>query len=568
MARMRPEVSEHDRDRFRSRAEASFYAACRDQLDSQYLVIHSAAYIGVDSSGSPRDGEADFIIVDPRQGILVVEVKGGGIAHDPVKGSWSSFDSSGKKHDIKDPFRQATGAKHVVIDLIRSNPQFKKLGLGRIIVGHAVFFPDLDDLDGLKTPAGPRPIIGCKSDMKYLAEWTASVMSYWAGTDERAKPLGTAAAQIVEDIFCKPVEVRPLVSALLKEEEVARIRLTEQQARVLRVLGLRKKAAICGGAGTGKSLLAMQKAREMAQNGLATLLVCYNRPLADHLKMVAGDTPNLSTQSFHQLCSSMIDGVKGLSGRDLLAEARKSYPQDDLYDVQMPYALALAAEASDRRFDAVIVDEGQDFREEYWMPIELLLRHSTDSMLYIFYDQNQKLYQRASTFPIKDSPFPLTTNCRNTEAIHKAAYQFYKGELTDPPSIVGQPIHKIAAPTPSSQASRLHAEVTRLINEEKVRPEDIVVLVADSSHALPTLLNDRSLPGGAKWSFQHHRVPNTILIDTVKRFKGLESSIVFLWGVDDLSATAAQETLYVGISRAKSLLYVVGTTESCELVSA
>ena len=59
------------------------------------------------------------------------------------------------------------------------------------------------------------------------------------------------------------------------------------------------------------------------------------------------------------------------------------------------------------------------------------------------------------------------------------------------------------------------------------------------------------------------RANNTVLIDTIQRFKGLESPIVILWGLDTIDLTRSEELLYVGMSRAKSLLVAVGTATTC-----
>jgi superfamily I DNA and RNA helicase len=59
-----------------------------------------------------------------------------------------------------------------------------------------------------------------------------------------------------------------------------------------------------------------------------------------------------------------------------------------------------------------------------------------------------------------------------------------------------------------------------------------------------------------------------VLIDTIQRFKGLESQIVILWGLDTIDLSRREELLYVGMSRAKSLLVVVGTTNTCNALKA
>lgn len=99
MARMIPELADEQLRAFRSRAEARFYEACRDQLPAGLVVVHSAGWIYRDARGRLREGEADFTILDPQAGVLAVEVKGGGVAFDASTGRWFSVDREGRRNE-------------------------------------------------------------------------------------------------------------------------------------------------------------------------------------------------------------------------------------------------------------------------------------------------------------------------------------------------------------------------------------------------------------------------------------------------------------------------------------
>jgi len=103
----------------------------------------------------------------------------------------------------------------------------------------------------------------------------------------------------------------------------------------------------------------------------------------------------------------------------------------------------------------------------------------------------------------------------------------------------------------------------------KVKPEDISVLILNSSGITKnaTELKSEALPDSAEWILKGFQGKNNVLIDTVKRFKGLESEIVFLWGIDDIHLNPSEDLLYVGISRAKSILYLVGSNASLEIIN-
>jgi len=334
---------------------------------------------------------------------------------------------------------------------------------------------------------------------------------------------------------------------------------------VLDFLRSHRRVAVSGGAGTGKTVLALEKARRLASEGFRTLLTCYNRQLADHLSGLCAGTPNLEVMSFHQLCHRQVERANRASGRDLVAEAKVTYPGKDLYEVQLPNALGYSLEILPDRYDAIVCDEGQDFREEFWVPLELLQTDYDSSPLYVFYDDNQNLYARAGTFPIRDEPFTLTTNCRNTAQIHQAAYKHYKGVPVSPPDIQGDDVQFDESPSRDSQAAKINARIVDLVARQGVAPGDITVLVADAVHKAEyyAALRRLPLPKPATWLEEGVRGKTTVLIDTIQRFKGLESPIVILWGLDTIDLSQRQELFYVGMSRAKSLLVIVGRTSTC-----
>ena len=199
---------------------------------------------------------------------------------------------------------------------------------------------------------------------------------------------------------------------------------------------------------------------------------------------------------------------------------------------------------------------------------EILLSDGGNSPLYIFYDENQNVYTRASTFPADAAPITLTVNCRNTRKIHEAAYHFYSGSMIDAPEIDGEDIQVLEALSPEKQAKKIYEQITRLITTEKIPPSSITVLIADRirRNAYQGYLDAYTLPSDAYWGSVEDADPNNVKVETVARFKGLESDILILWGLDELPDNEKIETLYVGMSRAKSLLLICGSKSSCDYV--
>lgn len=563
MARMIPELTQDQLRGLRSRAEARFYEECRRQLPADVLVIYSANWIYRDGRGRLLEGEADFTIVAPQSGIFAVEVKGGGVSFDAGTGRWSSVDRNHHTHEIKDPFKQASNERHAIKDQLLGHSIWRRWRGARPTLGHAVVLPDIHDARPLLGPDRQRDFIGIDTDMTELAPWLAKLEAFWWRAGEDA--LGPLGVQLVEDILCSSIEVRPALRSVLDDAEQTRLRLTTNQAKILRIIGARKRAVISGGAGTGKTLIAVEKARQLAETAPNVLLLCYNRPLADVLAAGLADQPRITVLTFHQLCERRIAAARAAKGIDLLKSAQEAYPgsgNKHLFDVQMPYALALSNEILDEKYDALVVDEAQDFSDDYWFAVEELLRDAGEGPLYIFIDENQALYRRHANLPVKDQPYHLTANCRNTAPIHRAGYAYYAGAAIDEPDLPGQDVSRVPVEGDTGQAEALVRAVKDLL-ADGLRPEDITVLLAKRPKAtLHTLIRAHRLPAGIAWSIESPGQPRAVFVETVARFKGLEAPAVILWLGDETVTANEWEVVYVGTTRAKSILYVVGSTRA------
>jgi hypothetical protein len=565
MATLIPDLSEAQLFDLPSQAEAKVYRALRDKLPKEYVVFFQVGWILRREEEQAKDGETDFLVCHPDQGYLCIEVKGGGVGFDASTGEWFSIDRHQCKHSINNPINQALKAKYSIRSKLNEHPRWRDLGLGNVLRGHSVFFPDLGDVNSLIRSDMPAALIGSAKSMQDIKSWIDGAFAYWGNDAGTFTSIGRRGIDLVREVFARSFVVAPLVASRLADQEARRLVITKDQMRVLDFLRSHRRVAVSGGAGTGKTVLALEKARRLASEGFSTLLTCYNRQLADHLSSICAGTSNIEVMSFHQLCHRQVERANRISGRDLVAEAKVTYPGKDLFDVQLPNAFAYSLDILSDRYDAIVCDEGQDFREEFWVPLELLLSDYERAPLYVFYDDNQNIYARAGTFPIREEPFTLTTNCRNTAPIHLAAYKHYTGVPVSPPDIEGDDVQFEASPGREAQAAKISARIVDLLARQGVSAGDITVLIADAIHKADyyAALKRLPLPKPASWREERIRSENSVLIETIQRFKGLESSIVILWGLDAIDLARNEELLYVGMSRAKSLLVVVGTAATC-----
>ena len=123
--------------------------------------------------------------------------------------------------------------------------------------------------------------------------------------------------------------------------------------------------------------------------------------MANYLESRLLDT---TVTNFHSLCQQAAQQI----------HYRINYTQDKdkLFTETYPQILFDASEEMGRVYDAIIVDEGQDFHENYWIALESLLKR--EGYLYIFFDDNQNIFQGSEDFGglITEEPFSLTQNCR------------------------------------------------------------------------------------------------------------------------------------------------------------
>lgn len=190
--------------------------------------------------------------------------------------------------------------------------------------------------------------------------------------------------------------------------------LTKDQFQLIEWLRGHRRAAIAGCAGSGKTLVAAEKATRLARAGLRTLILCHNPNLADFLKHIT------SGVDVFDFCS-WIGKLLGENSTEEESWTHYGEPSEEELGDAFDSLAAL-----DRKYDAIIIDEGQDFRDTWWIIIEAAFTNSEYGILYIFHDDNQSLLPRRSNYPVNEAPFTLSKNCRNTGEVFEIVRKFHK----------------------------------------------------------------------------------------------------------------------------------------------
>lgn len=556
MARLIPKIP---LDEIALKPERDVARALIEQLPADSVVYHSYPWLNPERNNRGntvlREGEADFVIVMPDLGLLVLEVKGGAIVYDPENHLWYRLLDGGHRRAINNPFEQARRNTYALRDDIvkASFPREKNLPCP---FGYAVVFPDCGYY-GPSPPGAEASIIFSANDLPYLGRRIPLSLRNW-NRKETPHPLSRQELDKLIKGLSPAFQILPVLFRRLEEQEARLFRMTEEQMNILTLLQNQKKVAIQGVAGSGKTLLAMAQAQRFADQGHLTLLVCYNRHLAEWLRASLPDDyqDKITISTFHQLCR------KTCLESNVPFEVDSANPQE-FWNHDAPLLLAEAIDKFDRRFDAVIVDEGQDFQRDWWFPLESLLKK--DGAFFVFYDPSQNLFADADfTIPELRNPYPLPTNCRNTKKIANFCGQVRGINIQvreDAP--IGEEITVKVAPMGSQQVNHCQQIVGDWLGQGRLQPSQIVIQSPRTrgNSSLKDLHAIRNVP--ITENLEEWKSGGGILFTTIRRFKGLEADAVLITDVlpmNTLSYFTAAD-LYVACSRAKHLLAVLPISE-------
>jgi superfamily I DNA/RNA helicase len=327
---------------------------------------------------------------------------------------------------------------------------------------------------------------------------------------------------------------------------------TDLQVDQLRIARAIPSFVVEGPAGTGKTTMALQKARELVSQNKKVALICYSKGLSKFLqKQVSGWQGPLRPEfvgTFHQL----VDFWDGKTPQTITQD----WWEDGAAEEMMKQ---LGQRNNLQLFDAVVIDEGQDFRDSWWDVIygsfrtEITYNNElTGSNLFVFGDSQQSIFGRSRYKEIALPRLTLDVNMRNTEAIGEVVDILTDIEVKTLGPL-GPPIQHV--PTNYESAITEGEVVLQELLDEGWQPGDIAFLTTGSRHKE---FHKNIIERNVNEYWDRYFNGEEVFYSTVQLFKGLERPVVVLaingWKRDDL----IDEFFYVGISRARDLLVIVG----------
>jgi len=519
--------------------------------------------------------EIDFVVIAPPLGILVLEIK----SHKYVRrsnGAW--YFGKSDTPEQANPFRKLNDRRHSLYRWLSSqSSNLQNVPISRLLLfPNAVLsktsrespdwlefeFADAQDLENQDSLVSRICQLALQSDADNSRAQSVKNLSI-----EQAR---TITRVLVPDLV--GIETSG-VRRLHRNRELHA--LTEQQHDVLRAVRKNPRIAVDGYAGTGKTTLAIQTARELADEGLRVGLFCFNHLLGLHLSNVTA-----------------MDNLKWVGtidsfARDILSKRNIAHKSKD-HENRTEAALSLI-DGAQHVFDAIVIDEAQDvfFRaneDDSWKDLldAALANGLKGGRYHAFGDfQYQSLFGPessgvASSHWWEDLPghpfvLELRVNCRNPRLIGRRAGAIIP---LDPPYAkflrAGTPsdLEFVVADTDDIQVDTLASILSGLKDQGYSPSEIVIVSMTPSEHSCAVKLKKRSIAryGLSEYFLQDPEEVKVVRFDSIKRFKGLEAPIVIVTDVGDINPES-RELLYCAMSRALDKCWVIMNSSTKKLLA-
>ena len=555
-------ISTSIRNDSRFKAEVKVFDNIKDQSDKisgDFSCYYNCEFV----TDINNAGEIDFIIVIPTHGVAFIEVKGGGIEYNSSEDEWFSINHAKEKFKIKNPIKQSLKAEKYYSKKFQDNPNLKTYWIN---TQHFICLPDTNKINNQIAPNIPNTIVLYRQDLENIFQKIKDALHTKKQNNKSiVDVLGPPIVKQIDSIIKPSFVINPSFLTKIEDEE-KEMQLTDSQIAILKILRYQKKVFIEGCAGTGKTLMAIQRAKEFVKDNKKVLILTHSRTLPINIRKKYFNNErieNLLITSAFQFTANLAR-IKNFNSREIL----DNYSEEKLFSEGYADVLMQLLDKkinNEEKFDALIIDEGQRFSDEWWLAIDNLKKD--DGVLYVFYDPNQTLKNnKTSDFLTEENAnvYPLDINFRNTKNIFNLSKKLYKGFEIESAGPDGRPVEWIPVNTVDSQNKKIAFTLQRLINEG-ILMKDIAIINFGSigeKNGLQKKLKELGVQIPLDGLEPRNRGDH-ISYDSVARYQGLEYKIVIF--TNFFTKEVNEETLndlYIGLTRSINHLIIIGNEKT------
>ncbi|HMB73016.1 MAG TPA: ATP-binding domain-containing protein [Gammaproteobacteria bacterium] len=510
------------------------------ELPNDYSVYHSVHWSKYGKNGSAH-GEVDFAIINRSGDVLIIEQKNG-----PLEETESGL--------LK---RYNNGAKCLNSQIERNTWNLKDRFKDRVSNGrdlsldHLLYCPD-HRIVRIDAPGIDRSrTIDATSDGK-LIERISELLGPGVDTDDNW-------TEIVCDYFGQSFRIVPDVSSYVSSQARSYTSMVEGLAETIDKLEFSPfRLRVVGTAGCGKSQLALDYCQRQVKAGQRVLMLCFNRPLADRLRNLAPAEAIVDT--YYGFCKRTLETLNSdVKVRPIQEPGFWRVVQDQLVGVDIP---------DDSLFDALIVDEGQDFKQEWWEILHLFVRPEA-SVLWLE-DPAQNLRDTDEVALDEFVTLRESANFRSPATIAEYIRGVLDIDFVQRNELPGMGVHVETYATNEEQKKIVTHRINELV-KAGFRHEEIAIVSCRglSSTGFSDCEKLGSVP--LRKFTQHYTADGEqiytdgkICFDSIYRFKGRQAPAVILVDIDETvnGQDLARRILYCGMTRATVRLEILVDQES------
>jgi Nuclease-related domain len=504
------------------------------KLSNDWVVVHGLRFVAAArGKRPPRNGEADFVLIHPRYGLLVLEAKGG--RYEVEHGDWYTFPDGKRERMGSSPFVQATQNRYDLADHI-----YRQTSIRGLRMGHAVIFTDGAPRGNLG-PAAPSGIVVDGTELANLPAVVRRICAHWFPASTRG--LSDAEFEQVLSVLAPTASIaadrRYAVDVTLidvQQRTEREIQWTSEQLDVIAATEPGAFVSVFGAAGTGKTIIAARRAAELAVAGMRVVFVADQRYLHSSLvEQPALRHPNIIVGTPEEVVRKLCPDLPAIG------------PDYPLWAAFMD-----AAEGGEALVDAVIVDEAQSYDKDLLEALFGLCPKSCQ----MYADP----YQRDSTGmwrpPGDPRTFWLTHNCRNALPIAKLVARL-SGSLAPRDGAPGSPVDFLEAePDRAAFSAQFATAVHDLLRTLSPTQVAILTCAQDTSDL-------RKLLGVQRVRIARRPGDDGVTVLPSREFRGCEApAVLFVAGPEHVCADhEAATNHYIAVSRAVADLTVIGNAE-------
>jgi hypothetical protein len=520
---------------FRSASEEAVFQAVIAGLEEDDAVI-----CNLELSTSDRgEVEVDLVVLIANRGCVIVETKGGHVTLQ--QGQWIQSDKYGSRVVI--PGDQARRNMFAVRDYVRN-----RWSQGNLKADWLVAIPG-NRVPSSTDPQLPSNKIVDRENLRFIVSSMKSNLDALTSPPPRDSKWVEAAIKHLVPSKSHEVDRDEILVGNLDYIKS----LTHERAKLLDSLSDNRRYYVRGPAGSGKTWLAFEQARRWSAAGLRVAVIAFNRGITTYLQNKAEEMESNERPSwigtFHNF-ASFLGTTAGAPGK-----------YDDNNDRYASQLIAAAERAdAEKKFDAFVVDEAQDFMSSWWQTLELCLVDPANGRMALFGDDQQKVFGERNGPSGFFAKFSLEENIRNSQQIAATAKGFTERSMTarGPNSFDVEFIER----DENDVIEAADDVVERMTDHENWQPGEIALLTTKDRHPV----HARVSPKARDQYWQDFWTSDSVFYGTVGGFKGLERPAVVLAINGFHNSEDFEDFLYVGLTRARDKLIVVAPEAICDLI--